>query len=293
MFYGIDMQEFGAAAEEAGAVEHYQNPTLYDHTYRHRRSDGAFYRTLADEKLGVGLPSPVLELACGSGRLTVPLLRAGHSVIGFDRSPQMLLEAANRVRRLPRITRENAFFFKADMRSFALKSPVALAVAGFHSLQHLVDDEHLLQCFRNVRASLRNDGWFAFDLLPPHPEWLGSTGKVRFNDKSVVDPKTGERIRYGESHRFDAIRKALHVQLVYQPVDEHDRDNGDARIVKLCHRQFWPGDLETLLEQAGLGIIARYSDFNFDATETAESLSKETHEHIFLAKPIGSNTNLK
>lgn len=293
MFYGIGMQDFGAAAEEAGAVEHYQNPTLYDQTYRHRRSDGAFYRTLADEKLGFGLPSPVLELACGSGRLTLPLLRAGHAVIGFDRSEKMLTEAAKRVRRLPRINRENAFFFKGDMRSFALKTPVALAVAGFHSLQHLVDDDHLLQCFRNVRANLRSDGWFAFDLLPPHPEWLGSTGVVRFNDKTVVDPKSGERIRYGESHRYDPDRKALHVQLVYQPVDERERDNGNARIVRLCHRQFWPGDLERLLEQADLGIIARYSDFDFEATETAESLLQETHEHVFLAKPIGSNAKLK
>jgi SAM-dependent methyltransferase len=286
VFYGIDMHDFGAAAEEAGAVEHYQNPTLYNHTYRHRRADSAFYRTLADEKLGFGIPTPVLELACGSGRLTLPFLRAGHSVIGFDRSAQMLAEAAKRVRRLPLETRKKAMFFRGDMRSFALATPVALAVAGFHSLQHLVDDDDLLNCFRNVRSSLKKDGWFAFDLLPPHPEWLGTSGQISFNKKTLLDPKTGERIRYGESHRYDPERKALHVRLVYQPVDNDERNVGEARIVKLCHRQFWPGDLERLLEQADLRIIARYSDFDFEATETAESLLQQTNEHIFLAKPI-------
>lgn len=287
------MHEFGAATEEAGAVEHYQNPALYDRTYRHRRSDAAFYRMLANERLGLGDASAIVELACGSGRLTVPLLRAGHAVIGFDRSPQMLIEAGKRVRKLPRITREKALFFRADMRAFAVRAPVAFVLAGFHSLQHLVEDADLLACFANVRSSLRDNGWFAFDVLPPHPAWLGNTGQVHFNPKLVVDQQTGQRIRYGESHRYDSDRKALHVQLVYQPVDEHDCDVGDARVVKLCHRQFWPGDLETLLSRAGLRIIARYSDFHPEAAETAESLLEQTGEHIFIAQPIHKNRNAK
>ena len=285
MFYGIHMDDFGAQAEDAGAVEHYQQPELYDRTYRHRRRDAAFYRTLADEKLGVGEASAILELACGSGRLTVPLLRAGHRVVGLDRSAQMLAQAAKRVRRLPRITRENALFCRADMRSFALKKRVALALAGFHSIQHLIDNAELLACFRNVRNSLRDDGWFAFDVLPPHPEWLGTSGQVRFNATTVIDPQSAERFRYGEAHRYDAARKALHVQLVYQPVDSSDNDVGPPRIVKLCHRQFWPGDVDQLLQRAGFQIIARYSDFLFSATENAQTLLEHTHEHIFLARP--------
>lgn len=279
------MKRFGADAEDAGAVEHYQDPALYDRTYKHRRTDAAFYRMLADERLGFGEPSPVLELACGSGRLTVPLLRAGHAVLGLDRSAAMLAEAKKRVCRLPRVRRENALFFRADMRSFAVSRPVSLVIAGFHSLQHLVEDTDLLACFTHVRQSLRPDGWFAFDILPPHPAWLGTTGEVRFNKRLLRHPVTQQRYRYGESHLYDEARKALHVQLVYQPVDESENDSGAAEVVKLCHRQFWPGDLEGLLDRAGFQIIARYSDFDPSAAETEESLSSQTFEHIFVAKP--------
>ena len=279
------MKRFGAEAEDAGAVEHYQDAALYDRTYKHRRTDAAFYRMLADERLGFGEPSPVLELACGSGRLTVPLLRAGHAVVGFDRSPVMLAEAQKRVARLPRVRRQKALFFRADMRVFAITKPVSLIIAGFHSLQHLIEDDDLLTCLQHVRRSLRPDGWFAFDILPPHPAWLGTTGEVRFNRRLMRHPTGPHRIRYGESHLYDERRKALHVQLVYQPVDDDQHDIGQPRIVKLCHRQFWPGDLEHLLDRAGLKIIARYSDFDPEAAETAESLPAQTFEHVFVAKP--------
>lgn len=287
------MKRFGADVEEAGAVEHYQDAALYDRTYQHRRTDAAFYRMLADERLGFGAPSPVLELACGSGRLTVPLLRAGHAVVGLDRSGAMLAQAQKRVNRLPRIRREKALFLRADMRFFAIRVPVSLVIAGFHSLQHLVEDDDLLTCFRRVRHSLRDDGWFAFDILPPHPAWLGTTGEVRFNKGLVRHPITKQRFRYGEAHVYDEHRKALHVELVYQPVDEAETDSGAPQIVKLCHRQFWPGELESLLDQAGFKIIARYSDFDPAATETAESLSAHTIEHVFVAKPSGASSNKK
>src|SRR5436190_770313 len=69
----------------------FEDAALYDWEYRRRRDDVLFYRTLADERGG-----PILDLGCGTGRLTVPLLRAGHVVVGIDRAPAMLARAAAR-----------------------------------------------------------------------------------------------------------------------------------------------------------------------------------------------------
>lgn len=271
--------------EDAGAVEHYANPALYDRVYRHRRADVNFYRMLADERLGFGAPSPILELACGSGRLTVPLLRDGHRVVGLDRSEAMLEAASSRVQRLPATRRKNALLLRADMRAFALKNQVSLVVAAFHSLQHLVSDEDLLTCFSQVRRSLRPDGWFVFDVLPPHPQWLDVLGALRWSRRSFLDPSSGRRLRHGTSHRYDAERKALHMQLHYQEVNEVGAPVGKETIVRLCHRQFWPGDLDELLARAGLKVLARYSDFAPSALETKESLSASVHEHVYVARP--------
>ena len=76
---------------------------LYDWEYRRRRDDIRFYASLADERGG-----PILDLGCGTGRLFVPLLRAGHTVVALDRAPAMFSRAAARVRRLATPLRRRA-----------------------------------------------------------------------------------------------------------------------------------------------------------------------------------------
>ncbi len=271
--------------EEAGATEHYLDPALYDHEYRHRRADLNFYRLLAEERMSSGEASALLELACGSGRLTIPLLRAGHTVVAFDRSLSMLQAARQRLARLPAVRQQQCLLLKADMRSFQLKKPVSLALAGFHSIQHVVKDAELLACFANVRASLSGDGWFVFDVLAPHPLWLENGGDPRWSPRTYRHPVTNQQLRYGTTHTYDKESKALHMRLHYQPVDDAGQFTEPERIVRLCHRQFWPGDLDGLLDQADFDVLARYSDFKVSASETAESLAGTQAEHIYVARP--------
>jgi len=77
------------------ARDPFEDAVLYDWEYRRRRDDVRFYATLADERGG-----PILDLGCGTGRLMLPLLRAGHVVVGVDRAPAMLARAAARLARL-------------------------------------------------------------------------------------------------------------------------------------------------------------------------------------------------
>src|SRR5947199_245715 len=62
--------------ETTGAQEPFEDAALYDWEYRRRRDDVRFYRMLADERGG-----PILDLACGTGRLLVPLARDGHRLV--------------------------------------------------------------------------------------------------------------------------------------------------------------------------------------------------------------------
>src|SRR3954470_21479976 len=92
------IQRFGVADEEAGARESFEDAALYDFEYRRRRADVTFYRRIDDERRE-GEAGPVLDLACGTGRVLVPLLRDGHTVVGVDRSRAMLERAAWRLSR--------------------------------------------------------------------------------------------------------------------------------------------------------------------------------------------------
>src|SRR6185503_568738 len=85
---------------DAGSREHYADAALYDYEYRRRRADVAFYRELARKRLGAS--GRILELGAGSGRITIPLARAGYEVVAIDSSAAMLAKLRARVAAAPR-----------------------------------------------------------------------------------------------------------------------------------------------------------------------------------------------
>lgn len=273
--------------DEPGAREAFEDAALYDHEYRRRRDDVAFYREIARERCGLGDGGSVLDLACGTGRLLVPLVRDGHTVIGIDRSPPMLARAAARIARLPAAARRRALLLRADLRAFALRRPgsVALAVCAFHSVQHLLRAAELLRFFRNVRRCLRPDGWFAFDVLPAHPGWLGRDPERRWSRTRLAHPVTGQRLVYTTNHRYAARTRVLHMHLHYQPVDARGAPCGAERTLRMDARQLAPEEVARLLARAGLRILARYADFSLAAHDRNLPFDEHSREHVYLARP--------
>ncbi len=271
---------FSRADEEAGAQEAFVDAALYDFEYRRRRADINFYRSLARDRMAFQPAGPVLDLACGSGRLMVPLLRDGHTVVGVDLSPAMLAEAARKVGRLSPARRARGLLVRADLRAFALAPRFALAIAAFHSVQHLVSDADLLRFFHRVHAALGPRGWFAFDVLPPDPRWLGRDPARRWARTTFHHPKTGERLVYTVSQTYDPARRALHMRIHYQPVDELGRAVGPERVQRLCHRQLWPADVEDLLRRSGFRLVARFADFH---GRVLDDDSAAADEHVYVS----------
>lgn len=262
-------------AEVAGAREPFDDAALYDWEYRRRRADVAFYRTLALEQGG-----NVLDAACGTGRVLVPLVRAGLSVVGFDRSVAMLARAAERVRRLPPGQRHRASLLRADLRAPPLAGHFALVVAAFHSVQHLVADDELVAFFRQVRGLLSPRGWFAFDVFCPNQSFLSRSPRRTYDRTVFRHPVTRVKFAYSVSHLADRPRRTLHMQLHYQPLDERDEPAGPARVVRLCHRQLAPADVTRLLRRAGLRVLRSWSDFAFRPLDTDGA---ESEQHVYLA----------
>ena len=269
---------------EAGGIEPFEDAALYDFEYRRRRADVTFYRRLAADRMACAPPGPVLDLACGTGRLLVPLAHDGHAVVGLDRSPAMLARAAARVRRLSPSRRQRCLLVRADLRAFALRPRFALAVCAFHSVQHLSTDSDLLRFLRAVRRSLRDDGWLAFDVLPADPVWLGRDPRRRWARTIFRHPATGERLLYTTNHVFDRHTRLLHMRLYYQRVDGDDRPLGEERVVRLCHRQLLPAQVQALLARARFRIIGAFGGFDGSALPDGDGLPAD--EHVYVARAI-------
>jgi SAM-dependent methyltransferase len=264
---------------EAGCREPFVDAALYDYEYRHRRADIHFYRRLAKNRMEFA-SGPILDLACGTGRLLMPLVRDGHRVVGIDCSPEMLAAAAKRLARLGQARKAQCSLARADMRRFAYGQKASLALAAFHSVQHLLSEEDFLHFLRTTRTNLGKGGWLAFDVLPPDPRWLARDPTRRWGRTTLRHPVTKQRFVYTNSHVFDPRRQLLHMRLYYQPVDGSGQPCGTERVVRLCHRQFWPDEVNRLLSLGGFRLTETFAGFD------GRLLSAEPEgadEHIYLA----------
>lgn len=101
-----------------------------------------------------------VDLACGTGSATLVLAERGITVIGVDRSDEMLRVAAGRARdrHLPIDWRSQ------DIRCLQVDQRVDLATCFFDSVNYLTDDLDLTRFLGGVTNSLVDDGWFVFDV---------------------------------------------------------------------------------------------------------------------------------
>ncbi len=140
-----------------------------------------------------GKVADVLDLGCGSGNMTFPLLKRGYSMIGVDASENMLAEAKSAERG------DEVLWLCQDMRSFELYGTVEGAVSTLDCINHLLKREDVLSCFRLVHNYLVPDGIFVFDVNSPYKfkEIYGENTYVLESDsafcvwQNFFSPKSG------------------------------------------------------------------------------------------------------
>ncbi|HXW08444.1 MAG TPA: class I SAM-dependent methyltransferase [Vicinamibacterales bacterium] len=130
------------------------------------RRDLVFWQRLAAAQDG-----PVLELGCGTGRVAIPVARAGAALVGIDRSAAMLARARRRLARARLLDR--TLLVRGDIRAlpFRRRRGFALVMAPYGILQSLTSERDLLAALRSVAAVLRKGALFAIDLVPDLPRW--------------------------------------------------------------------------------------------------------------------------
>src|SRR5271163_421573 len=120
---------------------------------RGRVGDVAFYRNAVREH-----GDPVLELGCGTGRITLALAEAGHRVTGLDISERMLERCNQKRAGLRTEARERMHLVQGDMTKFDLGEKFRLVIIPFRPMQHLLEVEDQMSCLASVRDHLWADG---------------------------------------------------------------------------------------------------------------------------------------
>ena len=162
-----------------------------------QRRDVAFWQRLASMQDG-----RVLELGCGTGRITLPVARTGASVTGIDRSEPMLVRARQRLRRSR--LKASPHLVRGDIRflPFRRRPGFALVMAPYGILQSLTKERDLRATLESVHDVLRKGGTFAVDLVPDLPVW------DEYNRRTSLSGELarGTRVTLIESVRQDRAR---------------------------------------------------------------------------------------
>ena len=112
---------------------------------------------------------PILELACGTGRVLLPMARAGSEVVGLDLSPVMLERCKAHLRKEPAEVRDRVALVQGDMTSFDLGRKVGAVFCPFNSFHHLRSADAQLACLARCHAHLPSQGLLVLDLFNPDP----------------------------------------------------------------------------------------------------------------------------
>jgi SAM-dependent methyltransferase len=239
---------------------------LYDVVYADS-ADVAFWQAMA--------PTPsegrLLELGCGTGRVLLPLARAGHEVVGIDVSEHMLAHGRAKLQLETREVRDRVTLLDADMTSFELPGRFAQIFCAFGTFHHLTTVGEQLACLERCRQHLLPGGTLVLDLINPDPatkdESFGETdGAPEAGDMSTPAAgwTAGRQVRGWATVR--SSQRALQLndcEVTYEIVEA---DATTRRISETFPMRFlFRYELEHLLARCGFRIVALYGDYDCSA----------------------------
>lgn len=198
------------------------------------------------------LGGPVLELACGTGRILEPLASAGFATTGIDASPAMLAEA----RRKAQAGIASSRYIQADIRQFSLDERFALIFIAGNSILHLLDIDSFDACIGCVRRHLAPGGRFIVDVFVPSLRRLLVDPQVRERMSEYDDPDGGGRVVVTHTSQYDAITQIRSVR-TFQRLPDGTEIEGSLDL-----RMYFPQELQALLRHNGLHLLEAYGGYD-------------------------------
>lgn len=234
------------------------------------RRDVPFWRNLALQCGG-----RVLELGCGTGRISLPLGRAGIPLVGIDRSAPMLVRARRRVAR-SRLA-GHVQLVRGDIRSLPVLSPPAgprpgsrrtagarrptqagfsLVMAPYGVLQSLLRERDLTQTLREVHRVLVPGATFGLELVADLPSWQEYRRRVSL--KGWRNRRGGRHVTLTETVRQDPRRR---LTIFDQEFTERLGREQSVRRFSLTFRTLSVPQMATRLRKAGFEVTAFLGDY--------------------------------
>jgi SAM-dependent methyltransferase len=219
----------------------FDDGALYDIFFERLDLGLDFYLGLAQAAVG-----PVLDVACGTGRIMLPCLKAGVDVEGLDLYQGMLSRLRQKASALgfdPKLHRSN-------MAAFRLPRRYALVMIPFNAFVHNLTTDDQLATLQTCRDHLEPGGLLAFDTAFPGPSWITQPDGTRELEMETPHPETGLPVRIWDTRTFDRVAQIQHS---YNEIEMLDAKGAviATHPSKTSIRWIYKAEMELLLRIAG------------------------------------------
>ncbi|MCL2447182.1 MAG: class I SAM-dependent methyltransferase [Oscillospiraceae bacterium] len=214
---------------------------FYDLDYQYQ-GDFPFFQRYAQA-------GAVLELACGTGRMSIPLAESGLHVHGLDLSQPMLDIFRAKLAKLPEEVRQRITITQGNMANFDLGEKFPLIIIPFRSFQALTEDADIASCLQCVKQHLAPGGRFIVNCFVPkkHMHKWCYPEKIYREIDGVTCKSVGERV--------DTKRQIIYPVMIYEHGEQRTEE-------PLELRYYYPRQLQKLLRNAGFRIVERHGDYD-------------------------------
>jgi SAM-dependent methyltransferase len=247
----------------------------YDQAYaaKHDLGDLPFYLELA-RRIG----GPVLELACGTGRVLLPIAREGIAIHGVDNSEPMLEVLRTKLASEAKDVAELVSIFEGDMRSFRSNRTYPLIIIPFRPLQHMYSIEDQRAALETAAFHLEDDGVLAFNVFFPLFDRLYSGIGQEILELEWTDASDPSKMvqRHFRKESLDKVNQNFSATFIFRTWQGGKLIQEDTEPIKMSYYTY--PQLRALFLLAGLEIVEEYGSF------ARTPLDNDAQEMIFVVK---------
>lgn len=207
----------------------------------------------------------ILELCCGTGRLTLAIAKEGYNICGVDYTPSMLEQAKSKATEAGL----DINFIEADIRTLDLQEQFDLIFIPFNSIHHLYRNKNLFKALACVKNHLKKGGFFLLDCFNPNIQYIVEKEK---NQAVIAEYTTndGREVLINQTMCYERATQINRIEWHYLINGEfHSTQNLDMRL-------FFPQELDSYLEQDGFDIVHKFGGFE------EESFDNKSEKHIYI-----------
>ncbi len=226
----------------------YHDSQRYDDEMYWKKDDMEFWKLILDTTPN----KKILELASGTGRLAVPLIREGADYSGLEISSEFCETAREKISHF----RYEHSIIQGDMRDFNLNQTYDLIFIGFNSFLHLLKNEDAFACFECVKKHMvKGKSRFIIDIFVPDPLFLYQPENMRYPVMEYIDSVTNEKIEVEETSSYDPTTEINKISWYYKAETPADNRN-----YNFTMRMYFPDTMNRILTDAGFTINNVWGD---------------------------------